>query len=329
MLAAWYERNGAAAEVIQIGQMETPEPGPGEVRVRLHASGVNPSDTKRRSGWRGQKMAYPRIIPHSDGAGVIDQMGPGVPESRIGERVWLYNAQWKRPFGTSAEYITLPASQAVRLPDNTAFHEGACMGIPAMTAHRAVFVDGPIAGKTVLVTGGAGAVGNYAIQFARWGGATVITTVSSDAKAAVARAAGAHHIINYKTENAPDRVKALTGGQGVDHIVEVDFGANLPVTIAVLKPNGTIAPYASMTDPEPVLPYYTLMLLNANIRMVYVYELTQPAMEHACTDITKWLEIGKAVHAIAARLPLAQLAKAHEAVESGQPIGNVIVDIPG
>ena len=328
MRAGWYEKYGPAREVIQAGEIETPQAGPGEVRVRVRASGVNPSDVKARAGSRGP-WRWERIVPHSDGAGVIEEVGPGVPPARFGERVWIYNAQWKRPFGTSAEYIVLPASQTVRLPENTAFHEGACMGIPAMTAHRAVFVDGPVAGKTVLVTGGAGAVGNYAIQLAHWGEATVIATVSSDAKAAVARAAGAHHIVNYKTESVAERVKALTGGQGVDHIVEVDFGANLPVTVAVLKPNGTIAPYASMAAPEPVLPYYTLMLLNANIRMVYVYELPPTGMQQACADITRWLETGKAVHAVAARFPLAQLAKAHELQESGRALGNIILDIPG
>src|SRR5918993_3703342 len=181
MRAAWYERTGPAHEVLQVGEMPDPEPGPGEIRVRIHASGVNPSDWKTRSGSR--PMAGPRVIPYSDGAGVIDRVGPSVPEGRLGERVWVWNAQWKRPFGTAAEFTVLPAEQAVRLPETTSFDEGACLGIPALTAHRAVTIDGPVEGQTVLVAGGAGAVGHYAIQFARLlGAATVIATVSSPEK---------------------------------------------------------------------------------------------------------------------------------------------------
>lgn len=329
MLAGWYEKNGAAADVIEIGQMAAPEAGPGEVRVRLFASGVNPSDVKRRAGWRGQIIAYPRIIPHSDGAGVIDRVGPGVPPTRLGERVWVYNGQWKRPWGTAAEYIALPASQAIRLPDHTAFFEGACLGIPAMTAHRCVFADGPVAGHAVLVTGGAGAVGHYAVQLARWGGAAVIATVSSDAKAVRARAAGAHHVVNYKAEDVAARVRECMGGRGIDRIVEVDFGANLAASQAVLKPHGVIASYASMSLPEPVLPFYRMMGMNATIRLVFVYELPEPAMAQACADISRWLESGTATHGIAARFPLAQLAAAHEALEGGRHIGNVIIDIEG
>ncbi len=329
MRAGWYERNGPAADVIQVGQMEPPEAGPGEVRVRLVASGVNPSDVKRRAGARGQTIAYPRIVPHSDGAGVIDQVGPGVPAGRLGERVWVYNGQWRRPFGTAAESIALPASQAIRLPDRTPFVEGACLGIPAMTAHRCVFADGAVEGQTVLVTGGAGAVGHYAVQLARWGGATVIATVSSDAKAAHARAAGAHHVIDYRREDVAERVKACTGGRGVARIVDVDFGANLGVSRAVLQENGAIATYASMGVPEPVLPFYPMMLQNATLRLVFVYAMPRAAKDQACADITRWLEGGTATHLVAARFPLAQLAAAHEAVEGGRQIGNVVVEIEG
>jgi NADPH2:quinone reductase len=329
MLAGWYEKIGPAAEVIEIGQMAAPEAGPGEVRVRLSASGVNPSDVKRRAGWRGQSIAYRRIIPHSDGAGVIDRVGAGVPPARLGERVWVYNGQWQRPLGTAAEYIALPASQAVRLPDGLGFVEGACLGIPAMTAHRCVFADGPVAGQTVLVTGGAGAVGHYAVQLARWGGATVIATVSSEGKAAHAGAAGAQHVINYKSEDVASRVRECTGGGGVDRIVEVDFGANLAVSQAVLKPHGVIAGYASMSVPEPALPFYRLMGMNATIRLVFVYELPASAMAQACSDITRWLQSGTARHLIAARFPLAELARAHEVVEGGRQVGNVVIDIGG
>ena len=182
MRAAWYEKNGGAAEVLRLGEMPDPEPGPGEVRVRVAASGLNPTDVKARAGSR--PMGFPRIIPHQDGAGVIDRVGPGVPASRLGERVWVYIVQWQRPFGTAAEYVCVPAPRAITLPANLTFAEGACLGIPGVTAHRCLFADGPIEGQTVLVTGGAGAVGHYAVQLAKWSGARVITTVSSGEKAA-------------------------------------------------------------------------------------------------------------------------------------------------
>ena len=327
MRAGWYERNGPAAEVIEIGGMETPEPGPGEVRVRLHFSGVNPSDVKRRDGWGGQVIEFPRVIPHSDGAGLIDHVGDGVAESRVGERVWTFNAQWKRPFGTAAEYIVLPSFQAAPLASAAPMEMGACLGIPALTAHRAVFGDGPVEGLTVLVTGGAGAVGNYAVQLAAWGGARVIATASSEAKADAASRAGAEAVINYRSEDVAARIMALTGGDGVDRIVEVDFGDNLPVSAAVLRQNGAIAPYASMRAPEPVFPMYTLMRKNALIRNVFVYEMPRTAFEAGIADIARWIDSGRASPAIAARFPLADLADAHEAVESGEVIGNVVVEI--
>ena len=327
MQAGWYERNGPAAEVIEIGDLDMPEPGPGEVRLRIYCSGINPSDVKRRDGWGGQVIEFPRVVPHSDGAGIIDAVGAGVPDGRVGERVWTYNAQWRRAFGTAAEYITIAASQAVRLPDSTGFDMAACLGIPAFTAHRALFADGPVAGCEILVTGGAGAVGNYAVQLAKWGGARVIATTSSDAKAAVAREVGADHVVDYKQEDVAERVMALTDGRGIDRIIEVDLGANLPVTQAVLKQNGSIAPYASMREPMPTLDSYALMRRNALIRYVFVYEMPQAAFEAGIRDITTWLETGKAHPGIAASFPLGDLAAAHQAVESGEMIGNVVVDI--
>ena len=219
MRAGWYERKGAAREVIEIGDMDTPEPGPGEIRVRLHASGVNPTDCKRRGGQGSEDWGYfehfpdfPRTIPHNDGAGVVDKLGPGASGHEIGDRVWVYNARYKRAFGTSAQYVCLPEKFLVRLPEGTSFAEGACLGIPAMTAHRCLFADGPIQGKTVLVTGGAGRVGVYAAQLARWAGARVIATVSSDAKAA--RAAAADSLINYREEGVAERVLGDHGRRG-------------------------------------------------------------------------------------------------------------------
>jgi len=251
MRAGWYERNGAAREVLTVGELPTPNAGPGEVRVRLHASGVNPSDVKKRAGFRGQTIAEPRIIPHSDGAGVVDQIGPGVTGARLGERVWLHSAQFQRAFGTAAEYVTVPAALTTRLPNNTDFAAGACIGIPIMTAHRCVFADGMVTGRTVLVAGGAGAVGFYAIQLAKWGGARVVATVSAEDKQAAALRAGADIVINYKIGNVAEQLREAIGPDAVDRVVEVDFGANLATNLAVLKPGGAIVAYASMAAPEP------------------------------------------------------------------------------
>lgn len=322
MRAAWYERNGPAAEVLTLGEMPDPEPGPGEVRVRLHASGVNPSDVKSRAGVT-RKIAFPRVIPNSDGAGVIDRVGPGVDAARAGGRVWVYNGQWERPFGTSAELICLHAALAVPLPEGLSFEQGACLGIPVMTAHRCLFADGPVAGKTVLVTGGAGVVGHYAIQLAKWAGAEVVATVSSGTKAEHARAAGADHVLNYRTEDVVERVRALTGG--VDRIVEVDLGVNLPVSIQILKSSGTIAAYASVGKPMPELPYQAMMRNNLTVRVVLVYTMPDQAKADAATDIARWVREGKPVFAVAARFPLAGIVEAHRTVERAEKIGHVVL----
>ncbi len=325
MRAAWYEKHGPAGEVIQVGELDTPEPGTGEVRVRLSASGVNPSDVKGRLGSRPVK--WPFIVPHSDGAGVIDKVGEGVDAARVGERVWVFNGQWERPLGTAAEYISLPAEEVVHLPGPVGFDEGACLAIPAMTAHRSIFSDGPVEGQTILVTGGAGAVGHYAIQFAKWGGAAVISTVSSEEKAEKAREAGADHVLNYRTEDVAGRVMEVTDGEGVDRISEVDLGENLPVSVKILKENGTIATYSSMRVPEPVFPHYTLMRMNTRIQMVFVYTMPDEAKQQACSDINLAIKEGKLIHNIGARFSLEETAAAHDLVESGDFIGNVVVEI--
>lgn len=322
MRAAWYERNGPAAEVLTLGEMPDPEPGPGEVRVRLHASGVNPSDVKARAGTT-RPIAFPRVVPGSDGAGVVERVGPGVDAGRVGNRVWVYNGQWERPLGTSAERIALPAGLAVPLPEGLSFEHGACLGIPVMTAHRCLFADGAIAGKTVLVTGGAGVVGHYAIQLAKWAGAEVVATVSGPAKAEHARAAGADHVVNYRAEDVTARVRALTGG--VDRIVEVDLGVNLPVSIQVLKPAGTIAAYASVGKPMPELPYQAMMRNNLTVRVVLVYTMPDAAKAQAAADIARWVRDGKPVFAVAARVPLAGIVEAHRTVERGEKIGHVVL----
>lgn len=329
MRAAWYERTGRAAEVLKLGDLPDPAPGPGEVLVRVRASGVNPSDTKQRAGWRGAKPAFARVIPHADGAGEIVALGAGVARA-LGERVWIYNGvglyDAKRASGTAAELIALPQEQAVPLPANTDFAAGATLGVPAETAHRAVFADGPVTGQTILVAGGAGAVAHYAIQFAKLGGARVIATVSGDAKAAHARAAGADATIDRRGEDVVARVKALAGA--VDRVIEVDLGANLAIDVAVLAVNGTIASYSSTAVPEPVLPYYPLAFKGANVRLIQGYNLPPAARAAAIADINRWSGEGRLIHAIARRFPLAEIAAAHEFLESGRAIGNVVIEIP-
>jgi NADPH2:quinone reductase len=321
MRATWYVRNGPAAEVLEVGMLPDPEPAAGEVRVRLHASSVNPSDVKARAGNR--KVLWERVIPDSDGAGVIDRVGAGIDPSRIGQRVWVYNGQWDRPHGTSAQYIALPSALAPALPPALSYDEGACLGIPVMTAHRCLFADGPVAGKTVLVTGGAGVVGHYAIQLARWAGAEVIATVSSTAKAEHAHAAGAHHIINYRTEDVAARVRTLTGG--VDRIVEVDLGINIAVSAEILRPFGAIAAYATVGKPIPELPYQGLLRKNPLIRLVFVYTMPDDAKVQAIADIERWVKEGSPKFAIAARFTLDQVLEAHQTVERGEKIGHVLL----
>jgi len=326
MRAAWYTKTGAAAEVLEIGESATPEPGPGEVRVRLHASGVNPSDVKSRRGRPDRPMAFPRIVPHSDGAGVIDALGAGVPEGRLNERVWVWNAQWQRPDGTAADYVVLPAEQAVALPEGTDFAAGACLGIPALTAWRAVTLAGPPAGRTILVAGGAGAVGHYAIQIAKLKGARVLTTVSSPDKAAEARAAGADAVIDYRREDVAARVRELTGGDGVDLVAEVDLGGNAALLPQVLRLGGTAAVYGSNT-PEVTLPFGAYLFRDIALCFFLVYELADPVRRDGIAELTEMLRAGRLQHRIAARFPLERIAAAHEAVESGRVTGHVIVDL--
>lgn len=324
MFAAWYEKNGAAAEVMKTGELPAAEPGGGEVRVRLYASAVNPSDVKARAGSR--PIRWPKLIPDSDGAGIIERLGPGVTSHRIGDRVWIFNGQWERPFGSSAETITLPAALVVPLPPALNWEQGACLGIPVMTAHRCLFADGPIQGKNVLVTGGAGVVAHYAIQLAKWAGAAnVITTVSSDAKAAHARAAGADVVINYRTEDVVARVRDACGG--VDRIVDVDFGRNLPVSKDIINPFGAITCYASTSVKEPSFPYNDLLRLNVSVRPVFVYTMSEAAKQQAHADIARWLAEAKPLFAIAHRFPLSEVVAAHLAVERGEKLGHVILTI--
>ncbi len=327
MRAAWYERTGPPHEVLVVGETATPKPKSGEVLVRVATSGINPSDTKQRAGWRSEGMPFPRIIPHSDGAGVIAAVGDGVDRDREGERVWLYNTQRGRPRGTAAEFVAVPEVQAVPLPAEIDFRSAACLGVPASTAHYTVLSDGPVTGRTILVAGAAGAVGHSVVQFAKWSDARVIATVSGSTKAEYARAAGADHVINYREEPVVERVLELTGGAGVDRIAEVDFGANLAIDIAAIKPNGVIASYSSTRVPEPVLPYYLLAYKGVMVRFVQAYLLPPPARAQANADITEALMAGALRPNIAATFPLDRIADAHAVAESGKAIGNVVLDV--
>lgn len=321
MRAVFYEANGPARDVLRIGDVQTPSPGVGEVRVRLYASGVNPSDVKSRGH---RKSPFPLVIPHSDGAGEIEAVGPGVAKSRLGERVWIWNGQWQRPFGTAAEFITLPTEQAVPLPDVLSFEEGAALGIPALTAYHAVELAGVGQGTTLLVSGGAGSVSQFAIQFAKARGATVISTISSPDKAMAAREAGADHCIDYKRENVGDRIAEITGRRGVDAITEMDLSANAGLIPAVLRPKGKVIVYG--TGAEATIPAFAFLANSIQLNFFLIYQLDAQQRERAVAGVTRALVQGEVVARIGPTFPISETAAAHEAVERGT-IGNVIVKI--
>ncbi|MGQ0429808.1 MAG: NADPH:quinone reductase [Gammaproteobacteria bacterium] len=327
MKAAWFESFGPANHVIVVGEQPVPQPGPGEVLVRLRTSGVNPSDVKKRSGSSPTLLNQGFVIPNSDGAGLIEAVGEGVPRARIGERVWVYQAQHGRRFGTAAEFVALDARRAAPLPDRAGFEVGACLGIPAMTAHRCVFADGPVDGQALLVTGGAGRVGYYAIQWAKTAGARVIATASRGEDERTCRELGAEAVVNHREAGWGERVKALNGGQPVDRVVEVEFGANLPEVLKCIRVGGTIATYSSMQEREPKLPFYPMMFMDLTLRMVLVYVMPEEAKQAAIADIARSLSEGGLRHRIAHRLPLEELARANELVEAGDLRGCVVIDI--
>lgn len=324
MKAAFYDRLGPARDVLQLADLPRPDPAGGEVRVRVHWSGVNPSDVKTRMGLR-MGMPYPRVIPHSDGMGVVDAVGPGVPASRIGERVWLWNAARGRAHGTACEWVCLPSEQAVHLPDAASDEAGACLGIPALTAMHSVLMDGGVAGKTVLVAGGAGAVGHYAVQMAsQLGAARVLTTVSTPEKEALARSAGADEVIRYKSEPLAERVKELTGGRGVDRVIELDLATNGATDLDLLADFGECVVYGS-TGPSFQLPFYPLLAKNIQLRFFLVYSLAPADRAKAVATLTRMLERGTLQHNIGARLPLDEIVRAHEMIERGEVAGNLVL----
>jgi len=324
MRAVWYERQGVANEVLVTGELPTPEPGTGQVRVRLEASGVNPSDTYRRRG--AVPAEYPRVIPNSDGAGVVDRVGDLVPSRWVGKRVWLYNGQRNgRWMGTAAEYIALDADLVTELPDHVSFAEGATLGIPGMTAHGCVFAAGPVQGKRLLVTGGAGAVGHYAVQLAAWAGAEVIATVSSGDKGRRAKAGGAAHVVNYRTEDVAARVADITGGAGVDHVVDVDLGGNLAAVMGSVRENGSIAYYASNGALEPVVNLRALMGKNLTVRGFVLPTSSHAARKRAQLDIAAFVRTPGRMLSVAGEFPLYETAAAHLSVEAGGKVGTVVV----
>ena len=320
MRAALYRSTGAAAEVLTVEEVDRPEPGPGEALVRVHASGINPTDHKARSG------AVPRPvdgfqIPHQDGAGVIEAVGAGVDPARVGERVWLWLAASGRRWGTAAQWTVLPERQAVPLPDGASFDLGASLGVPAMTAHYCLFSDGPVTGQTVLVAGGAGAVGHFAIELAKRAGARVITTVSSSEKAALAEKAGADLVVNYRSPDAADQVKAFA--PAVDRVIEVALGANLELDLAVVRRQAVVVTYAAEAV-NPVLPVRACMAANVILRFVLLYSMPATALDQAAADITAALAAGDLTGLPVHKFPLADVAAAHEAAEGGA-VGKVIV----
>jgi NADPH:quinone reductase len=321
--AALYDAYGSAAEVLRVEEVERPEPGPGEVRVKVEVSALNPTDYKSRSG------ATPRPIdgfqiPQHDGAGVIDAVGDGVDPARLGQRVWLWFAAFGRRWGTAAEWTVVPERQAVPLPDGVSMELGASLGVPAMTAHRCLFADGPVSGQSVLVAGGAGAVGHFAIQLARRAGARVITTVSGPEKAELARQAGADHVVNYRDPDAADQIRAVT--QRVDRVVELALGANLGLDLALAGPGTVIVTYAA-EPADPVLPVRACMSANVLLRFILLYGVPAAALDHAVADVRAALAEGVLTELPSQRFPLSEIVAAHEAAEAG-PVGKVLV-IPG
>lgn len=327
MKAAWFENFGSAVDVLAVGEKPDPVPAAGEVLVRLKTSGVNPSDVKKRAGAFPDLLDAGYVIPHSDGAGVIESVGDGVPAARIGERVWVYQAQYGRRFGTAAAYVALASERAISLPDNTSFEVGACLGIPAMTAHRCVFADGPVRGQTVLVTGGAGRVGHYAIQWAEQAGATVIATASNPEDAASCNMAGARAVVNHREAGWSAAVVAANEGRPVDRVIDVEFGANLPEVLQLIRVGGVIATYSSTQMPAPTIPFPTMMYMDLTVRMVIVYAMPEDAKTQAVAAIETALRDELLEHRVAHVVPFAQIAKSHALIEQGGFRGCVVLDI--
>ena len=327
MRAVWFEKFGPAKETLNIGQMPKPQVAAGEVLIRMNTTAVNPSDVKKRAGSAPNLLDDGPVIPHSDGAGVIEAVGEGVPAQRIGVRVWVYQAQFDRSFGSAAEYLVIDAARAAPLPENVSFEVGACLGIPVMTAHRCVFADGPVEGKTLLITGGAGRVGYYAIQWAKQAGARVITTASNDTDRANCESVGADLVVNHRQENWSESLLSLNNGEKVDRVIDVDFGANLTEVLKLIRVSGEIVTYSSNKDPKPQLPFGQMMYLDLMIRLVIVYAIPETAKQAAIADINDKLAKDELQHRIAHVLDFKDMVRSHELIEQGGFGGCVVVNI--
>ena len=322
MKAAWYDRPGQAADVLQVGELPDPITGPAEVRVRVIASGINPGDTKKRADLFGLGMAFPRIIPHSDGAGLIDLVGSEVSQSLVGQRVWCYGAQSYRQFGTAADFTVVPVDHVVPLPNSVSFGQGACLGIPGITAHRAVHVAGPVQGRIVLVQGAGGAVGLCAVQLARFAGAHVIGAVRSAEEEETARAAGAHEVV-WNDQNLVASVKKIMPA-GVDHIVEVAFAANIESDVELLKLGGSLATYAT-NDAKPAIPFWPMVFNNIQVHFLGSDDFPIAAKRAAAQDLNRAFTAGWTGFAIAEQLAISEIARAHDLVDHPQRPGRIVI----
>ncbi|MEU6253869.1 NADPH:quinone reductase [Streptomyces sp. NPDC047043] len=326
MLASWYDEQGPAADVLRVGELPDPSPGPGEVRVRVAVSGINPGDTKKRRGWLGSSMPFPRVIPHSDAAGVVDAVGEGVDARRVGQRVWVYGAQSYRPFGTAAQYTVLPDELAVPLPGHLGDALGASLGIPGITAHRAVFADGPVDGKLVLVHGVLGGVGSIAAQLARWGGATVLATVRRTADLERVDPAVVSHAVALDTGDPAAAIRVYAPG-GVQRVVEVSLSDNADLDNAVVANEAVVAAYATGAD-RTELPFWTLLFNNVALRLIGSDDVPAEAKRQAARDLTAAAAVGALTVEVGDLYQLADIAKAHERVDAGGR-GRVLVTVPG
>ena len=326
MKAIWYEKQGHASDVLIFGEMDKFSPKNDEVLVKVSFSGLNPSDTKRRSGFRGQKHAFPRIIPHSDGSGVIEAVGSNVDKNRVGERVWLYSAQWQRPFGTAANFVCVPSSLAIPLASTTSLEIGATIGIPALTAYAGMFKYSNLNGSTILITGGGGSVGNCAIQMAKYAGAHVISSVSGEEKMNAALNAGADKVLKYNTSHFAEDVMDVTSGKKLDLIFDVAFGHNIETNLNIIKEHGVISTYASDKKSIAEIPFQKFLQMNLSIYSVFMYLLEDKMMHNAIQFITNWQTDVGIKPFIARQYDLSETALAHQDLESRNIVGNIIID---
>jgi len=325
MQAIWYERGGPAAEALQSGTMDMPEPGAGEVRVRMVWSAVNPHDVKKRLDGR-ETGTLGRIIPHSDGSGEIDQVGEGVPAQRIGEQVWLFAAQVGQASGTCAQYCVVPAWKAVRLPEQVSLREGACLGIPAVTAVTALIAGGAVAQKRVLVAGGAGRVGAYAVQFAKLSGAQVTATAAAKDRAMVEQM-GAVRCFDYTDSELAAQLRDDTGKKGYDLIIESRFGGNIELDARILSRNGVIAAYGFDDNLSPAVPAMQLVMRNAVCRFIGIFALSREQQEATLRQVGELLNRGGVQHRVGMEVGLADTASAHQRIEAGRLSGAALISI--